>query len=61
MATFDGEGVGRITSSGIRWRGAGFYRTSSTGKLSILNYMVGVFEAEVDNEGNFTEEIWEWE
>ena len=60
MATFAGEGVGRITPSGIRWRGAGLYRTSSTGKLSFLNNIVGVFEAEVDNEGNFTEKIWEW-
>ena len=60
MATFAAEGLGKITSSGIRWRGAGFYRTSSTGKLSFLNNIVGVFESENDNEGNFTEKIWEW-
>jgi len=60
MATYAGEGLGRITSSGIKWRGAGFYRTSSTGKLSFLNNVVGLFEAEADAEGNFTEKIWEW-
>ncbi len=54
MATFAGEGVGRITSSSIRWRGAGFYRTSSTGKLSFLNNIVGVFEAEVDKDANIS-------
>jgi hypothetical protein len=25
-----------------------------------LNNVVGLFEAEVDAEGNFTEKIWEW-
>jgi hypothetical protein len=60
MAAYTGEGMGRFTASGIKWRGAIFYRTSSTGKLSFLNNVVGVFEAEMDSEGNFTEKIWEW-
>lgn len=60
MATFTGEGIGRITNNGVKWRGAIFYRTASTGKLSILNNVVGVFEVEVDSEGNFTEKVWEW-
>jgi len=54
------EGIGRITASGVRWRGTGFFRTSSTGKLAFLNNLVGLFETEVDAEGNFTEKIWEW-
>jgi hypothetical protein len=60
MAAYTGEGIGRFTASGIKWRGAIYYRTSSTGKLSFLNNVVGVYEAEMDSEGNFTEKIWEW-
>jgi hypothetical protein len=60
MAAYTGEAVGRISSSGIKWRGALFYRTSSTGRLASLNNVVGVLEAEVDTEGNFSEKNWEW-
>jgi hypothetical protein len=61
MVTYTGEGVGRISSSGgVKWRGSIFSRTSSGGKLSLLNNMVGVFEAEIDADGNFSEKIWEW-
>jgi hypothetical protein len=61
MATFRGEAFGRISSSGsAKWRGARFILTSSTGKLAFLNNVVGVFEAEIDAEGNVTEKIWEW-
>jgi hypothetical protein len=60
MAAYTGEGIGRFSAFGIKWRGSIFYRTSSTGKLSFLNNVVGVFEAEMDMEGNFSEKIWEW-
>ena len=61
MVTYKGEGVGRISSSGgVKWRGSIFSRTSSGGKLSFLNNMVVVFEAEIDADGNFSEKIWEW-
>lgn len=61
MVTYTGEGVGRISSSGgVKWRGSILSRTSSGGKLSFLNNMVGVFEAEIDADGNFSEKIWEW-
>ena len=60
MVTLEGEGIGRITANGVKWRCAIFYRTASTGKLSFLNNTVGLFEAEVDEDGNFTEKIWEW-
>ena len=61
MVTYTGEGVGRISSSGgVKWRGSIFSRTSSGGKLSFLNNIVGVFEAEIDADGNFSEKIWEW-
>jgi hypothetical protein len=61
VATFRGEGFGRISPSGsAKWRGSRFYKTSSSGKLVFLNNVVGVFEAEIDAEGNIIEKIWEW-
>lgn len=60
MATLVGEAIGKFTANGVDWRGALFYRTASTGKLSFLNNVVGVFEALVDYEGNVTETVWEW-
>ena len=60
MATETGTGIGVLTSSGVKWRGGQFYRTSSTGRLASLNNVVGVFEAEVDMEGNFSLKTWEW-
>ena len=35
-------------------------RTPSAGKLAFLNNLVGVFESEIDAEGNVTEKVWEW-
>jgi hypothetical protein len=60
MAAYTGEAVGRFSSSGVKWRGAIFYRTSSGGELASLNNVVGLLEAEVDTEGNFSEKTWEW-
>jgi hypothetical protein len=61
VATYTGEGIGRFDSSGnLRWRGAIFFKTTSTGKLEFLNNIVGVFEAEVDSQGNFSDKTWEW-
>ena len=61
LATYTGEGVGRVSSSGsINYRGSIFYSTSSNGKLAFLNNVIGVFESEIDIEGNFSEKIWEW-
>ena len=60
MAAYTGEAVGRFSSSGVKWRGAIFYRTSSGGELASLNSVVGLLEAEVDTEGNFSEKTWEW-
>jgi hypothetical protein len=54
MATWTGQGIGRITSSEtISFRGSLFFRIlypqpSSSRKLSVLNNAVGVFEYEVD-------------
>jgi hypothetical protein len=61
MATYTGEGIGRMDSSGsIRWRGSVFSRSPSGGKLSFLNNMIGIFESEIDAAGNFYEKVWEW-
>jgi hypothetical protein len=61
MVTYTGEGVGRFSSSGsVKWRGSAFFRMSSAGKLAFLNNMVGVFESEIDIDGNFSEKAWEW-
>jgi hypothetical protein len=41
--------MGRIDSSGdVKWRGSVFSRGSSGSKLSFLNNMIRVFEAEID-------------
>lgn len=58
-ATFTAEGIGRTTPTGVKWHGMVFLRAGSTGKLAFLNDMVGIFEAEVDKEGNFSENTWE--
>lgn len=62
IATYTGEGIGRFDASGLlTWRGAIFFHSSSQGKLEFLNNKVGVFEAQVDSQGNFTDKTWEWE
>ena len=63
LATYTGEGIGRFDASGVlNWRGAIFFEASSEGeeKLGFLNNIVGVFEAEVDAQGNFRDKTWEW-
>jgi len=61
MATYTGEGVGRIVPGGnVNWRGSVFYRSSSSGNLAFLNNLIGLFEVQIDSEGNFSEKAWEW-
>ena len=61
MATWTGQGIGRVTSPGkIRFAGSLFFSTSSTGKLTFLNNLVGVFEYESDESGNTSAKAWEW-
>lgn len=61
MATYTGEAIGTIDSSGnVRWRGSLFYNSSASGKLASLSNLVAVLEAEVDAQGNFSEKTWEW-
>ena len=61
MATWTGQGIGRFTAPGrISFRGSLFFRAPSGGKLSSFNNLVGVFEYEVDEEGNCSSKTWEW-
>jgi hypothetical protein len=61
MVSYTGEAVGRLSAEGsIKWRGSIFYRTSSGSKLAFINNMVGLFEAEIDAAGNFSEKDWQW-
>ena len=63
MTTWTGQGIGRFTGAGkISFRGSLFYHTTSTGggKLSFLNNVVGIFEYEIDGQGNCSVKVWEW-
>jgi len=61
MASWTGQGIGRMESGKIRFRGSIFFRTAFIGgKLSFLNNKVGVFEFEADQQGNCSSKVWEW-
>jgi len=60
LATWIGQGVGTIKKDGsVSYRGALYYQTSSP-KWSRLNSIAGIFEYEVDAQGNARSEISEW-
>ena len=68
ITTVDEETV-KVRKSGIGWstgkgrkasrRGVFFHMTQSQ-KLGRLNRVVGMYEFESDEEGNWTAKIWEW-
>jgi len=55
-ANYTGIDVGNSTD----YQGASAYSTNSTGKLSFLNNMLGIFKGETDESGNFVLEQWHW-
>ncbi len=60
MATWVGQGVGTLKKDGsVSYRGAVYYQTSSP-KWSRLNSIAGIFEYQVDGQGNTSSELWEW-
>ncbi len=60
MTSWVGQGVGTINKGGsVSYRGAVFYQTTSP-KWTRLNKIAGVFEYEVDSEGNTKSQIFEW-
>ena len=42
------------------FQGAAAYNTNSTGKLSFLNNMLGIFKGETDENGNIVSTEWQW-
>jgi len=60
-AMWKGNGVGRPTGrgSGVGWRGAVYYQSSSE-RLQRLNRVAGIFEYETDENGNTCGKVYEW-
>ena len=62
MATYTIQSVGQYGSDGkLRNHGSIFFNTntSSSGQLSFLNNMVGVYADEIDSTGNAITKVWE--
>jgi len=60
FVTWKGLGVGRFVGGGaVQYRGCCSYSTTST-KLARMNSIAGVFEFNVDAEGNTHSKTWEW-
>jgi hypothetical protein len=58
--SWKGQGVGELTpSGGVSYRGSLYYDTQAD-KLLSLNKIAGVFEFEVDADGNTALKVWEW-
>ena len=60
MATVKAQGISKLRNSSKVIYGSNFYSSSTTGKLSFLNNLVGVHEATVDRDGNILYKVWEW-
>ena len=59
VATWVGQGVGTMKKGGaVSYRGAVYYQSSSS-RWSRLNSVAGVFEYEVDAQGNTRAQVWE--
>ena len=60
IVNWKGQGVGELAPSGaVSYRGSLYYETKADQLLG-LNKIVGVFEYEVDADGNTTSNIYEW-
>jgi len=60
IINWKGQGVGEFTpSGGVTYRGSLYYDTQADNLLG-LNKLVGVFEYEVDADGNTSSEVYEW-
>jgi hypothetical protein len=60
LATWVGQGIGKIKKDGsVSYRGAIYYQTSAA-KWARLNSVAAIFEYEVDAQGNTRAQIWEW-
>jgi len=60
IINWKGQGVGTLTPPGsVSYRGSLYYDTQAD-NLKGLNKLVGIFEYEVDVDGNTTSEVFEW-
>jgi len=58
--SWKGSGLGKFKERGaVSYRGILYYQTASQ-KMARLNNAVGIFEYEVDPEGNTRSKVWEW-
>lgn len=62
--TKDGSETANYTSIDVGnftdYQGASAYSTNSTGKLSFLNNMLGMYKGETEESGNFVLREWNW-
>ena len=56
MANYTSIDVGNSTD----YQGASAYITNSTGQLSFLNGIMGIYKGEADESGNFELKEWHW-
>ena len=60
MATWRGQGVGRMTESGgTEFRGTIYFETASE-RWARLNSIAGVYEYSADESGKTETKLWEW-
>jgi hypothetical protein len=60
IVQWTGSGRGRLTpQGGASFRGAIYYRAPAA-KFAHVNEVAGVYEHEVDHQGNVTTKVWEW-
>ena len=64
IKTKDGSETANYTlidvSNGTAFQGASAYSTNSTGKLSFLNNIIGIYKGETDENENYESTEWHW-
>jgi hypothetical protein len=64
ITTKDGSETANYTLidvfNGTDFQGASAYSTNSTGKLSFLNNMLGIYKGETEESGNYESREWHW-
>ena len=64
IKTNDGSETANYTlidvSNGTAFQGASAYSTNSTGKLSFLNNIIGIYKGETDENENYEGTEWHW-
>jgi hypothetical protein len=64
ITTKDGSETANYTSIDVgnstNYQGASVYITNSTGQLSFLNGIMGIYKGEADENGNFELKEWHW-